>query len=172
MIVFFSGYTARRQWRALREGYMRYKRALKHHNNWQPYYWSKYLAFLDEGNILPTRSLGNDTSSSGTWNSFYYSPETLIEISNSSEIQVTDSLVLVPDMSSRNTEIGRTSRTMSTMGKYDKHKRREMSHFDSVDYLFLSYANTFKRMPMTQQVHLKVEMAKLFANAELDFMND
>lgn len=38
---------------------------------------------------------------------------------------------------------------------------------DSVDYLFLSYAGTFKKFSEKNQIKLKVELAKLFADMEL-----
>lgn len=46
-----------------------------------------------------------------------------------------------------------------------------LAHFDSTDYLFLSYAETFKTFPLRRQCLLKIELAKLFANAELEHQN-
>ncbi|XP_067625435.1 uncharacterized protein [Eurosta solidaginis] len=39
---------------------------------------------------------------------------------------------------------------------------------DAIDHLFSSYAQTFRTLPLRQQVNIKVEMAKLFAIAEIE----
>ncbi|XP_011193534.2 uncharacterized protein Adf1_9 [Zeugodacus cucurbitae] len=39
---------------------------------------------------------------------------------------------------------------------------------DAIDHLFSSYAQTFRALPLRQQVHIKIEMAKLFATAEIE----
>jgi hypothetical protein len=38
---------------------------------------------------------------------------------------------------------------------------------DGIDHLFLSYAETFKRFPPRRQAMLKIELATLFARAEI-----
>lgn len=49
-------------------------------------------------------------------------------------------------------------------------KCRESS--ESIDFLFKSYAETFKRFTAKKQVLLKLTLAKLFADAELDEMRE
>ncbi|RVE54330.1 hypothetical protein evm_001157 [Chilo suppressalis] len=51
--------------------------------------------------------------------------------------------------------------------------KRKRPHTDAVDDLFQSYAKTFKKFSIQTQIMLKVNMAKLFADAELleDDMN-
>ncbi|XP_017477344.1 PREDICTED: transcription factor Adf-1-like [Rhagoletis zephyria] len=39
---------------------------------------------------------------------------------------------------------------------------------DAVDHLFNSYAQTFRSLPLRQQVNIKIELAKLFAKAEIE----
>ncbi|XP_050509819.1 uncharacterized protein LOC114328031 [Diabrotica virgifera virgifera] len=41
---------------------------------------------------------------------------------------------------------------------------------DGIDFLFLSYAETFKKLSPRSQIHLKLKLAKLFANAELQLL--
>jgi hypothetical protein len=38
---------------------------------------------------------------------------------------------------------------------------------DGIDHLFLSYAETFKQFPPRRQAMLKIELATLFARAEM-----
>ncbi|XP_072400986.1 uncharacterized protein [Diabrotica undecimpunctata] len=48
----------------------------------------------------------------------------------------------------------------------NKQKNRQ----DGIDFLFLSYADTFKKLSPRPQIHLKLKLAKLFANAELQLL--
>lgn len=45
-------------------------------------------------------------------------------------------------------------------------EKKKLRH-DDVDYLFLSYAQTFKKLSQQKQAMLKVDLAKLFSEAEL-----
>ena len=54
---------------------------------------------------------------------------------------------------------------------YLKHSKRE-EQSEAVDFLFKSYAETFKTFTAKKQVLLKVRLAKLFADAELDEMKE
>lgn len=42
---------------------------------------------------------------------------------------------------------------------------------DAVDHLFMSYSETFKKFSVCTQAKIKVEMAKLFADAEVEEYN-
>lgn len=43
---------------------------------------------------------------------------------------------------------------------------------DAVDHLFMSYAETFKKFSPRRQAEMKIELAKLFSNAELNELQD
>lgn len=49
---------------------------------------------------------------------------------------------------------------------YSKNKKRKER--DGVDYLFMSYAKSFKKLSVRNQSAMKVTLAKLFADAELE----
>lgn len=46
--------------------------------------------------------------------------------------------------------------------------KKESKNCDATDHLFLCYSQTFKTFTPRQQALLKIELAKLFANAELE----
>lgn len=50
---------------------------------------------------------------------------------------------------------------------YLQNKSSDNQEYDDVDYLFMSYAKTFKKLSLRNQAKLKVGLAKLFAEAEL-----
>jgi hypothetical protein len=49
----------------------------------------------------------------------------------------------------------------------NKNKTKNKHQLDSIDHLFLSYAETFKQFPPRRQAMLKIELATLFARAEI-----
>lgn len=51
-----------------------------------------------------------------------------------------------------------------------ENKRR--AEYDAVDLLFMSYAATFRRLSLRKQAELKVNLTKLFADAELGEMDN
>ena len=50
---------------------------------------------------------------------------------------------------------------------YFENKNKNKNQLDGIDHLFLSYAETFKQLPPRRQAMLKIELATLFARAEL-----
>lgn len=53
-----------------------------------------------------------------------------------------------------------------------KKPKKEKENYDATDHLFLSYSETFKTFTPRQQALLKVELAKLFSNAELNALQN
>lgn len=51
------------------------------------------------------------------------------------------------------------------------HYLKKKEH-DGIDHLFLSYAETFKKFPAREQAIMKIELAKLFANTELQLIHN
>ena len=50
---------------------------------------------------------------------------------------------------------------------YLENKNKNKNQLDGIDHLFLSYAETFKQFPPRRQAMLKIELATLFARAEI-----
>ena len=50
---------------------------------------------------------------------------------------------------------------------YLENKNKNKNQLDNIDHLFLSYAETFKQFPPRRQAKLKIELATLFARAEI-----
>jgi hypothetical protein len=50
---------------------------------------------------------------------------------------------------------------------YLENKNKNKIQLDGIDHLFLSYAETFKQFPPRRQAMLKIELATLFAHAEM-----
>lgn len=59
---------------------------------------------------------------------------------------------------------------VGTMIEYFEKRRRDTA-VDHIDQLFLSYAHTFKHMPSRTQITIKLKMAQLFAEAEIEDPN-
>ncbi|XP_026730843.1 transcription factor Adf-1-like [Trichoplusia ni] len=131
------------KWKTVRDGYMKHKKQSQgSFKKANEYIWGSNLAFLD--NFTTTRPLvlqKRNTDSSQS-NSPYYI------------------LSQSPQPTPHQEEENHTNEN-----KYN------LAHFDSTDYLFLSYAETFKTFPLRRQCLLKIELAKLFANAELEHQN-
>ncbi|RVE48389.1 hypothetical protein evm_006950 [Chilo suppressalis] len=56
---------------------------------------------------------------------------------------------------------GRAEKTM------DYPRTKKMREYDSVDFLFSSYAETFRKLSHRKQIEMKLNLAKIFADAEL-----
>ncbi|CAD0204354.1 unnamed protein product [Chrysodeixis includens] len=129
------------KWKTVRDGYMKHKKQSQgSFKKANEYIWGSNLAFLD--NFTTTRPLvlqKRNTDTSQSSSPYYILSQSPQPTANREE------------------EENHTNET-----KYN------LAHFDSIDYLFLSYAETFKTFPVRKQCILKLELAKLFANAELE----
>lgn len=89
-------------------------------------------------------------------------PDNCLEISTTNGMAAKDGIDSVPK--SNETDI---------MSHYLEDKRKCQAQAsivasDAVDHLFSSYAQTFRTLPLRLQVNIKIEMAKLFATAEIE----
>ncbi|XP_018783297.1 PREDICTED: uncharacterized protein LOC108965392 [Bactrocera latifrons] len=94
--------------------------------------------------------------------SFNISPENCLEISTTNGMATKDG-----------TDSGTKSNYADLLSNHLEDKRQCQAQIvsggsDAVDHLFSSYAHTFRTLPLRQQVNIKVEMAKLFALAEIE----
>lgn len=90
------------------------------------------------------------------------SPENCLEISTTNGMATKDGI-----------DSGTKSNDTDLMSHYLEDKRKCQAQTgsgasDAVDHLFSSYAHTFRTLALRQQVNIKIEMAKLFAIAEMD----
>ncbi|KAJ0172588.1 hypothetical protein K1T71_011727 [Dendrolimus kikuchii] len=181
--------TVRKKWKTVRDGYIKYKNHLKD-NEWSDrktpnYVWASQLSFLDHETLPSNESVYKLCEISQI-----KSGENVVLINASS---IPSNTVIIPDhMTATNpaTETvanysynpisspSTSSKPLVRKRKLTEHdvdtmilnflerKNKQRDH-DSVDYLFLSYARTFKKLSLQRQAMLKVELARLFSQAEL-----
>lgn len=174
-IYFYPANTVKRKWKALRDGYTKYKKLLRSaHGKSIKYSWSSHLSFLDcnadnQDDSLNSCMVVEDPSS----------------ISDTPEFIRT--FTISPNMLEDIPEIidDSNSDTEPAQGEYDNPSKKQkieeqfevlgpvqnadamQNTNDSVDYLFLSYAQAFKNFSLKKQAILKVDIASLFSEAEL-----
>ncbi|RVE54331.1 hypothetical protein evm_001158 [Chilo suppressalis] len=175
------------KWKGLRDGYTKYKKHSKgdmgdnasHKQSYTNWCWAPHLQFLDNyakrRKIIPSMS-----KTAAQYNSYSHS-----SVPDSDEWQDNDtSSTYAPSTPSASTSTTRTSQTVTkvtqsrtataTTSDDDVERilnfmrsKQKRPHTDAVDDLFQSYAKTFKRFSVQTQIMLKVNIAKLFADAEL-----
>lgn len=164
-----SGDLCRLKWKTVRDNYIKYKRLLKKSDGTKEidYIWSGNLRFLDDHNvnrrsfyqIVGKRKSGSDSLKSQVRDELTYelsaSPPPLAPLGSLSLAEVTGSIQSNQDL------------RINLVDPKTKFKE-----IDSTDLLFLSYSGTFKKFPARQQTLMKLELAKLFANAELQQLDD
>jgi hypothetical protein len=73
----------------------------------------------------------------------------------------------LPSSSPRTTKRKIDSDADNTEKVLDYLRNKKKKEWDSVDHLFMSYAKSFKQLSVRKQGKIKVELAKLFADAEI-----
>ncbi|XP_049804692.1 transcription factor Adf-1-like [Schistocerca nitens] len=183
--------TLKTKWRNLRDAYVKHKKlvkgttghSLKRYRSWP---WSEHMRFMDcalearptTSNIpCSTEAVTSDSerhSQPGQHSSdstIFPQPELLThEYEGESQEQCTE--VLEPSSARKKP----TAKKMRKEGpsadveciiSYLQKKHQFKDKHDEVDHLFLSYAKTYKRLTVRSQAKLKVQLAQLFADAEL-----
>lgn len=74
--------------------------------------------------------------------------------------------LLIPDSNSP------SSLSSLLLQKFVEAENKRRAEYDAIDLLFMSYADTFRKLSLRKQAELKVRLAKLFADAELSEMNN
>lgn len=170
ILYIFLGETVKLKWKTVRDGYIKFKKQQKEGKKKViNYIWSSQLKFLDEYQVSRK---GKNTNMSLT---------SALELSEDESETPSQSYspasILIPSPSDsgpfRSSQSPRRKRKTQDPEKnlsYLKSKKikKEVENYDATDHLFLSYSQTFKTFSLRQQALLKVELAKLFSNAELN----
>ncbi|CAB3249214.1 unnamed protein product [Arctia plantaginis] len=176
-----AGDTIKKKWKSMRDGYIKYKKQLKGTTRSErksiSFMWSAQLSFLDSG-INPRGTASNVSGDHPT------------EISENSDMPATATFVEHESLESSNpisTFRLSSNEPIETPRRVKKKTRepdepdvdnmiksyleKKKTRHDDVDYLFLSYAQTFKKLSQRKQAMLKVGLAKLFSEAEISEMS-
>ncbi|XP_044745425.1 uncharacterized protein LOC123307256 isoform X1 [Coccinella septempunctata] len=141
------------KWKGLKDGYTKYKKngnslmgGSKSYTNWC---WGPHLQFLDD--FQKRKSHTSDTG---------------VQDVDSSSLPP-----LVPFKSTQDSETSLQSFLPTFSGyvptKIDEDVSERTKEDDSIEHLFNSYAETFRTFSLKTRATMKVQMAKLFADAEL-----
>jgi hypothetical protein len=148
---------------------MKYKRfingttgqATKKYEKWP---WSRHLEFLDY-TLTPRPTTSNDSDSQ-------ISETPLQEAGTPPPCQATESSsplssasLEMPPPPIKKLKKKRSTNDVDKLIGYLENKNK--NKLDGIDHLFLSYAKTFKQLPPRRQAMLKIELATLFARAEI-----
>lgn len=153
------------KWKNLRDSYVKYLKYLKgatgsakKFKNWP---WATHLEFLKDS-ITPRQTVSNVGESSET---------IVVQVDEDTEDSgsvTNDNSQMPPPPKKRNTtrinEYGVDKILQYLQNKKDN---KPTTHLDHTDHLFLSYADTFKKLSPRTQAFLKMEMAQMFGRAEL-----
>lgn len=138
------------------------------------------MRFLDDCNSFASRRLiayshtGNNTNSNVVTNSEVQDPKFC-----SVQLYIADSNITspveelqdpVPEGSESYVSEVKKRRVRSRHEPINDHQENKMknsSQLDGVDHFFLSYAQSFKKLPSRMQIMLKLEIATLFSRYEL-----
>lgn len=185
-------------WRSLRDGYIRYKKHLKGESVSDRKYcyftWSSQLQFLDEA--LKLRSKTSKSTPLRTESEVLLPESTRISDStlpqqSSLEPAHSSAASQSPSQSQPWAELSPPSLDFNSSPQTSLPMRNNISQspssslllqkimkyenirgYDAVDLLFMSYADTFRKLSKRKQVELKMTLAELFATAELSEMDD
>ncbi|KAI8437229.1 hypothetical protein MSG28_010550 [Choristoneura fumiferana] len=178
----------KRKWKSMRDAYMKYKKQIKgttgSGRKTINFMWAAQLSFLDSS-ISPRETESNIYGENGTpimtdSDTSTPSPSTPSTPSTSSTNTNPDTDVTTQPLSPRSPRPFEPSATSRPANKKTAeadvdsiiidfiNKKKEKPRYDGIDYLFLSYAQTFKKLTTHKQAMLKVDLARLFSEAELN----
>ncbi|XP_047032919.1 uncharacterized protein LOC124639542 [Helicoverpa zea] len=153
----------RLKWKTVRDGYIKYKKLSQMKNSKvSNYVWSTQLKFLDNYSYRikgMSKSMSEQSEGSQT------------AAQEVSPVQSPSPPPLVPLRSVPSTEANspmQTDEELQSVIERNSSQLEKFKQIDSTDLLFLSYSGTFKKFSARQQALMKIELAKLFANAELE----
>jgi len=180
----------KKKWKSIRDNYLRYKKeingitgqATKKYQNWP---WASQLQFLDKF-LVPRQTTSNiitnfpfeiqiqELTSPSQITSPPQASTSIFEVKESDDPQLyilTDStLPATKKIKTNSKEPNNQPVGVDKVIGYLENKKKHA--YDSVDHLFLSYAGTFKKFSERNQIKVKVELAKLFADMELKELDE
>jgi len=177
----------KKKWKSLKDNYLRYKKeikgttgqATKKYQNWP---WASQLQFLDKSlalrqkasNIATDFPLDIQTQELTSPSQITSPPTSIFDVEESDDPQLymrIDSTLPAPKkIKTKSKEPNNQPIGINKVIGYLENKKKHT--YDSVDHLFLSYAGTFKMFSERNQIKVKVELAKLFADMELKELNE
>jgi hypothetical protein len=153
----------------LRDSYMKYKRFLKSTTGqatkkYEKWPWSRHLEFLDYTlTPRPTTSNVSDNQISETPLQEAAAPPPSEDADSSCPL--TPASLEMPPPPIKKLKKKQSTEDIDNIIGYLENKNK--NQLDGTDHLFLSYAETFKQFPPRRQAMLKIELATLFARAEI-----
>jgi hypothetical protein len=179
----------KKKWKNLRDNYLRYKKeingttgqATKKYQKWP---WASQLQFLDK-TLAPRQTTSNITTDIPleiqihelTYPSLITSPQAStsflnVEKSDDPELytRIDSTLPAPKKFKTKSKERNDQPVGIDKVIGYLENKKKHT--YDSVDYLFLSYAGTFKKFSERNQIKVKLELAKLFSEIELKELDE
>ncbi|OWR53002.1 hypothetical protein KGM_207518 [Danaus plexippus plexippus] len=165
-----SGEAVRSKWKTIRDGYTKYKKQLKtttaSNRTNVTYTWAPQLSFLDNYNVARP-----------SYSKAYLDAAQPAPDSDQSQDTPSPLPSTFPSQAPMNQVSTRSNKRQSSDHRRDDDdvqtsKTKKRKELDVVDNLFLSYADTFKKFPAREQAIVKLELAKLFSNIELQLLSD
>ncbi|XP_075983344.1 transcription factor Adf-1-like [Anticarsia gemmatalis] len=190
--------TVKLKWKTVRDGYIKFKKQQKEGTSKKAvsnYIWSAQLKFLDNHQVSRKSKTPNaialaldGVADNGAVdnaivdNSVIDNTVVALQLSGDESTpsqSYSPTSILIPSPSDsgpfRNEHPPRRKRRI-VKDDSDKTlsylKNKKAKSYDATDHLFLSYSETFKTFSLRQQALLKVELAKLFSNAELNALQN
>ncbi|XP_053616345.1 uncharacterized protein LOC128678655 isoform X2 [Plodia interpunctella] len=168
-----TGDFVKNKWKTLRDGFTKNKKQLKEKTLMKTYTWAPQLAFLE--NYLQKQTTIDLTPSSPV--TIDFDPFASIdnnETSSDKELPVEDTVPIdktstIPRRKSTKRKISEDEDDITRIIDFLSKKKNKD---DAISHLFLSYAETFRKFPVNEQITLKVQLAKLFSHAELKFVSN
>ncbi|KAJ8714452.1 hypothetical protein PYW07_002677 [Mythimna separata] len=139
------------RWKGLKDNYVKYKKSTepahadtyKNYKNWP---WAEHLMFLDD--YFTSRRMPK------------YKPKPREETQVPSIVEY-----IIPHEHTTKDESEDSSKETEEQESTDE--EQDDQKLDGVDHFFLSYAQSFKKLPVRMQIMLKLDIATLFSRYEL-----
>ncbi|XP_044759207.1 uncharacterized protein LOC123316948 [Coccinella septempunctata] len=153
--------TVKVKWKNLRDSYVKYLKYLrgdsgskKKFRNWP---WASHMEFLQESLYLKTAQ----------WQELHFFEEVITEGNYEAEVYASDDSQMPLPRKKLKTQRDSSS-VENLIGNYPNETENIHKNLDRNDLLFLGYAGTFKKLSPQKQTVIKMKMALLFGQAELD----
>lgn len=143
----------------------------KNPNKYKRWQWYKHLEFL---NNVPTRRMleANNTAEHEDTAMCTVKEESLFLHDSTDENTNNTVLSSLPEIPAPMTKAEELSEGDHQLLYYSDSKNSTDRPYDEVDHLFLSYAHTFKRFSARRRAMLKMDLANLFGQAELQELDE